>query len=70
MHPIVVFRGKHPDAEVEDCPTASPDADLNHLIDIMVETEERFIRIIEENKCVGVVTRGSLLRAIQGKETS
>ena len=70
MHPIVVFRGKHPDAEVEDCPTAGPDADLNHLIDIMVETEERFIRIIEENKCVGVVTRGSLLRAIQGKETS
>jgi glycine betaine/proline transport system ATP-binding protein len=70
MHPIAAFRGKHPDAEVEDCPMASPDADLNHLIDIMVETEERFIRIIEENKCVGVVTRGSLLRAIQGKETS
>ncbi|MGD8647088.1 MAG: glycine betaine/L-proline ABC transporter ATP-binding protein [Desulfobacterales bacterium] len=70
MYTIKAFRAKHPEAEVEDCPKASPNSDLNHLIDIIVETEERFIRIIENNQCVGVVTRGSLLRAIQGKETS
>lgn len=70
MYPIDTFSAKFPEAQIDDCPGAGPDADLNHLIDIMVETEDRFVRIVEEDRCVGVVTRGGLLRAIQGKETS
>ena len=70
MHSPETFKARHPDAKIDGCPTADPAADLNHLIDIIVETEERFIRIMEDNKCVGVVTRGGLLRAIQGKENA
>jgi glycine betaine/proline transport system ATP-binding protein len=70
MSSMEAFRANHPRAEIEDCPKANPDADLNQLIDIIVETEERFIRIMEGNRCVGVVTRGGLLRAIQGKESA
>jgi len=53
---------------LDECPTTSPDSLLNDLVNIMVETDERFIKVVEDSTCIGVVTRGSLLRGIQGTQ--
>ena len=68
MWSLEYFKKRYPAVSLENCPTASPNEDLDALIDIMVGTDEKYISIIDCGKCVGVVTRGSLLRGIQGKE--
>jgi glycine betaine/proline transport system ATP-binding protein len=62
------FQTKYPDVSLENTPEAGPEVDLDQLIEIFVETDERQIRIVEDGACIGVVTRGALLRGIQGKE--
>jgi glycine betaine/proline transport system ATP-binding protein len=68
MIPLAAFRNRHPDINLEKTPETGPEADLDQLIEIFVETDERQIRIVDDGKCCGVVTRGGLLRGIQGKE--
>ena len=68
MTPMETFQAQHPGVSLENTPEASPEVDLDQLIEIFVETDERQIRIVEDGKCIGVVTRGALLRGIQGKE--
>lgn len=64
------FEKNHPGVSLENCPESTPDADLDTLIDIMVGTDKKYISIMDCGQCVGVVTRGALLRGIQGKEIS
>lgn len=68
MWRLEYFEKKYPDVSLENCPTSSPNEDLDALIDIMVSTDEKYISIMDGGKCAGVVTRGGLLRGIQGKE--
>jgi glycine betaine/proline transport system ATP-binding protein len=68
MRPLASFQAKYPDVSLDQTPVTSPDVDLDQLIEIFVESDERQIRIMENNACVGVVTRMDLLRGIQGKE--
>jgi glycine betaine/proline transport system ATP-binding protein len=68
MEPLEIYRTGYADDELKDCPNTHPEADLDQLIDIMVDTDKP-IRVVENGKCVGVVTKRSLLRGIQGKET-
>jgi glycine betaine/proline transport system ATP-binding protein len=68
MRPLEAFSAKYPDVSLDDTPKTTTDVDLDHLIEIFVETDERQIRIMEDSRCVGVVTRMGLLRGIQGKE--
>ena len=68
MRPIDAFTAKYPDVNLDNTPVAAPDVDLDQLIELFVETDERQIRIIDGDNCVGVVTRMGLLRGIQGKE--
>ena len=68
MRPLDAFQAKYPGVSLEDTPTAPPDVDLDCLIEIFVDTDERQIRIMDDGSCVGVVTRMGLLRGIQGKE--
>jgi len=68
MRPKELIIKRNPGMTLDKCPTAKPDTDLNDLIDIMVNTDEKYICIMEDNKCVGVVTRGGLLRGVQGKD--
>lgn len=68
MWSLGYFQKKYPDVDIDLCPISHPDEDLDSLIDIMVSTGEKFIRIMELDQCVGVVTQGALLRGIQGKE--
>jgi glycine betaine/proline transport system ATP-binding protein len=68
MKPLDAFVAQNPDVTLADMPAATVDSDLDQLIEIIVATEERYIRIMDGEQCAGVVTRGGLLRGIQGKE--
>lgn len=68
MRPKDLIMKRNPGMTLDTCPVASPDTDLNDLIDIMVNTDEKYISIMEDNACVGIVTRSSLLRGVQGKD--
>lgn len=68
MRSLEAFTAKYPDVCLDNTPEAPPDVDLDHLIEIFVETDERQIRIMQDGHCVGVVTRMGLLRGIQGKD--
>lgn len=67
MKPVEAHQTGYTDDELKDCPTTHPEADLDLLIDIMVDTDKPIL-VVENGKSVGVVTKRSLLRGIQGKE--
>jgi glycine betaine/proline transport system ATP-binding protein len=69
MRPKEVILQRNPGMELDACPVAKPDTDLNDLIDIMVKTDQKYICIMDDDACVGVVTRSGLLRGVQGKDT-
>jgi len=48
-------------------PTTSPEADLNELINLSVDTDKPIL-ILKDRKPVGIVTKRNLLRGIQGEE--
>jgi glycine betaine/proline transport system ATP-binding protein len=67
MEPAEIHRTDYSDDKLKDCPKTHPEADLDQLIDIMVDTDKP-ISVVDNGKCIGVVTKRSLLRGIQGKE--
>jgi glycine betaine/proline transport system ATP-binding protein len=67
MRPKEIIIERDPEAALDKCPAAKPDTDLNDLIEIMANIDEKYICIMDDNKCVGVVTRKGLLRGMQGK---
>ena len=48
-------------------PTASPEADLNELINLSVDTDGPIL-ILKDKKPIGIVTKRNLLRGIQGEK--
>ena len=68
MQPIDDYRAAGGD-DLDGCPTANEEADLDHLIDIAVDSDKPTVVIVDKDgKQIGVVTRRTLLRAIQGEE--
>ena len=67
MEPLERYCAEHQGARPPaDCPDAPPDSKLNHLVDLAVDTVHPIV-IKADGKVVGVVTKKSLLRGIQGK---
>jgi len=64
MQPIEEYQATNGE-DLEGCPMAHEDSDLDSLIDLAVEAD-RPIVVTEDGKRVGVVTRQALLRGIQG----
>lgn len=60
------FVAKHGDIP-EDAPTASPDMDLNDLMDLAVDGRG-IVAVVEDGKTVGVINRAGLIRAIQSNK--
>ena len=56
------------DYQIDDLPSASPEANLDQLVDLLVE-HNKPIKVVEEDTIVGVITRRRLLQSIQGKES-
>jgi len=66
MQPIDTYQGAAGD-DLASLPTAPPDADLNELINLSVDTD-RPILILKDKKPIGIVTKRNLLRGIQGEK--
>ena len=67
MEPVERYRAEHDGASPPaESPDAPPDCKLNHLVDLAVDTVHPIV-IKSDGKMVGVVTKKSLLRGIQGK---
>ncbi len=66
MQPIETYHGATGD-DLASLPTAPPEADLNELINLSVDTD-RPILILKDNTPVGIVTKRNLLRGIQGEK--
>lgn len=66
MQPIQQYEQANGSLEIDDCPKASPDDDLDKLVELSVDQPHPVV-IIEANNAVGVVTKDALLHGIQGE---
>lgn len=66
MQPIDTYHRTTGD-DLACLPTAPPEADLNELINLSVDTDWPIL-ILNDNKPVGIVTKRNLLRGIQGEK--
>ena len=67
MRPVEEHVADEPSASLEGCPRVLPDANLSELIDYAVETERPIVVEEEPGHAVGVITKRTLLRSIQGE---
>ena len=67
MEPVEHYCAEHGGAPPpSEAPDAAPDSKLNHLVDLAVDTVHPIV-IKADGRTIGVVTKKSLLRGIQGK---
>jgi glycine betaine/proline transport system ATP-binding protein len=66
MQPIETYYGAI-EEDLSSFPTASPEADLNELINLSVDTDGPIL-ILKDKKSIGIVTKRNLLRGIQGEK--
>lgn len=69
MYPVEDFLKKYPEVNAEKLPTVDAEDDLDCLVELMTNVEANRVAVLYEGTIVGVVTRRSLLRGIQGKPT-
>ncbi|SMC63947.1 glycine betaine/proline transport system ATP-binding protein [Desulfocicer vacuolatum DSM 3385] len=67
MYPVEDFLQRFEDAKLDSFPTVDETDDLDHLVEMMTDVDADRVAVISKGKIVGVVTRRSLLRGIQGK---
>ncbi|MGH1541449.1 MAG: quaternary amine ABC transporter ATP-binding protein [Arenicella sp.] len=66
MKSVDAYQSENPSFDIANCLTASHDDSLSALVDISLESDQP-IAIQQNNDVVGVVTKRSLLRGIQGQ---
>jgi len=69
MEPIEAYSTGDGNTLSEGCPQARADTDLDCLVDLAAETDNPIVVVNEEEKPIGVVTKQSLLRGIQGSSS-
>jgi glycine betaine/proline transport system ATP-binding protein len=69
MYPADDFLRKYTDVEAKKLPTVDAEDDLDTLVEIMTDVEANRVAVLAKGAIVGIVTRRSLLRGIQGKPT-
>jgi glycine betaine/proline transport system ATP-binding protein len=65
MQAIEAYKATHGD-DLVDSPQVPLTADLNHLIDVVVDTDRPLV-VMDDGTAVGVITNRAILRAIQGR---
>ena len=68
MRPIDEHQADGPADPLDGCPTVPPDATLNELIDCAIETDKPIVVEDEPGHALGVITKRTLLRSIQGEQ--
>lgn len=69
MQPVAAYE-QHNGAVGENAARATPETDLNGLIDVAVETDGPILIADNDGEAVGIVDRTALMRAIQGGRKS
>ncbi|UIJ91792.1 glycine betaine/L-proline ABC transporter ATP-binding protein (plasmid) [Sinorhizobium meliloti] len=67
MQPLAAYQHANGVKDTTSWLVAKPDDNLNTLVDLAVATDQPIL-ISSEGSVIGVVTKGSLLRGIQGRE--
>lgn len=67
MYPVTDFLERYPDQALAELPRVHEEDDLDTLVELMTDVEANRVGVTRNEKIVGVVTRRSLLRGIQGK---
>ena len=66
MCSVSAFRQSNPQTDIDELQEAAPEADLNSLIALMLETEHQAIAVKAGDQTLGIVTVRSLLMGIKG----
>ena len=66
MVPVDAWRAERPGLDVAGLAGTSPEADIDELIDLTLDTKRRGIAVVEDGAVVGVVTPRSLLLGVKG----
>ncbi len=66
MQPLEAYAAAHGN-DLNGAPRVSIDADLDQLIDVVVDTEQPLV-VVDDERPVGVITKRAILRAIQGRK--
>jgi glycine betaine/proline transport system ATP-binding protein len=69
MYPVDDFLRKYPEVKAEKLPNVDAEDDLDCLVEMMTNVEANRVSVLSKGAIVGIVTRRSLLRGIQGKST-
>jgi len=69
MKPLAQFLRDDPDRDISHWPVARPDDKLNALVDLSIGTNDPVL-VKDADTIVGVVTKQSLLRGIQGRDAA
>jgi glycine betaine/proline transport system ATP-binding protein len=67
MFPIEEYCSIHLDENLDALQKVDTKYDLDQLVEIMAEKDESKVAVVDDGKIVGIVTRRSLLKGIQGK---
>ena len=70
MVPVDAWREERPGTEVAGLAGTSPEADLDELIDLTLDTKGEGIAVVDGGSVIGVVTPRSLLLGVKGAQTS
>ncbi|WP_028696484.1 quaternary amine ABC transporter ATP-binding protein [Pseudomonas cremoricolorata] len=63
------WAARHPHIDLAALPVAGPQADLDELINLLIQSGAEALLIVEGGQPVGVVTPTDLLRGVQGSES-
>ena len=70
MVPVDAWRAERPGADAAGLPGTSPEAEIDELIDLTLDTKGEGIAVVENGSILGVVTPRSLLLGVKGAQTS
>ena len=67
MQPVAEYRALHADCRASTrCRTTSPEADIDELIDLTMQSDRDAVAVVENGAIIGVVTTRGLLRGVAG----
>ena len=70
MVPVDAWRAERPVADLAALSGTSPEADIDELIDLTLNTSGEGIAVVDDGSVVGVVTPRSLLLGVKGAQTT
>ncbi|MBF8644652.1 quaternary amine ABC transporter ATP-binding protein [Pseudomonas pudica] len=68
MHSLGDYRARHPHHDIEQLPCASPESDLDTLINLLIRSGQDAVSVRENSALLGVISQRDLLRAVQGMQ--